>query len=529
MAGAPIARLAGRRPRPDARLVRRGLGLGLRRGGRWLGDTIRAGLVDTTGLPRDTRALLAVGYAVVLVCLALVLLEELFPAWFESLPRRVSTTTPPSSWDLGAIGVASGVLEEGDESVWWIYPLMLASAGASILGWAFVLTGASDCGRRVFLPLLAVFGLGLLLVARQALVVPGAALPLRILVALLVLSAGGLYLATHRSARWRQQPLPELLGWLAAILLFLGSAFFLTARGDPNMSDKAELWGMYFALVSSLGAGLLGVPFSAYLGLEPIKLAVEVGRTTAHRLRRRFEGPVFLRLGLLLLAVPIAGAIRVATRETMESWGWWNEPMGLVAVGAVILPPFPFAAWALWRRWRGRWAEPQAILSVALAVGWAVWVAALVVAEFTRGQDFLGLALAAPGVIPPITLFVALFTYNVMTFGARFANREGRSAPRAGRALLYLGAALLMLGALLFVAAQRVGPDNEPNQSLPFSYDRATVYSLFLLGPFYFAWLAWRHAERLTEEESGSEEVVPEAAEQSAGAERPGVQSPIEA
>jgi len=54
----------------------------------------------------------------------------------------------------------------------------------------------------------------------------------------------------------------------------------------------------------------------------------------------------------------------------------------------------------------------------------------------------------------------------------------------------------MLAGALLFVAAQRIGPADEPNQDLQYSYDRAFSLSLFLLGPPYFAWIALRHRGR---------------------------------
>jgi hypothetical protein len=100
---------------------------------RRLRGALRAGPVDTSDLPRRTRTLVTLGYLGVFALLAATLAFELFG---DAMPRFVRSSDPqrPESWPL---------------------PILVAAAVGMLLGWALVLTGATDCGRRAFLGLTA--------------------------------------------------------------------------------------------------------------------------------------------------------------------------------------------------------------------------------------------------------------------------------------------------------------------------------------------------------------------------------------
>ncbi len=106
------------------------------------------GIIDLSGLSRSQRGLIWLGYGSVLFFLVVGLFFELVGA---SLPH-VQFDIPNTSEGLSARElVAIPMLVLGAESI------------AFILGWSLVLTGASDCSRRIFIPVMGLFILQLLI------------------------------------------------------------------------------------------------------------------------------------------------------------------------------------------------------------------------------------------------------------------------------------------------------------------------------------------------------------------------------
>jgi hypothetical protein len=253
-----------------------------------------------------------------------------------------------------------------------------------------------------------------------------------------------LHLWRAGTPRWRDHPLIEFAAWATATPAFIAAWLWLGPLHRPDAWDQgiagfipfaAALFlyvGAVFLYVGAIVVAGIGLLFALLLGTEPVSLAVDIGRGVVKFLTQRMADAAFRRLALTMLVPAAVGGLFLWWREAMDVPDWWQQPVEYWVVLIACSPPLFVAGWTLRRRLADAWTTDAARFAAALTVGWTVWIAALLVAEFSRGQDFFGWALSAPGVIPPGTLFVALTAYNVMTAGARFANREGRLAPRTG-------------------------------------------------------------------------------------------------
>lgn len=480
----------------------------LRRAGRLAAAPVRAGLVDLHGLPRGSQILLVFAYTAVLLCLGFAMLLELRPdlaARLPSLQSPILTTQPqfemryvPASGPLWWLPAPLGVMMG-----WHFYasvPLLLMATIACFIGWGLVLTGASDCGRRVFLPIAVLFALhlqvmlaylgspsslGILSIGGEFVALSAQSTPVlrvayQVMALLLVAVPVGLHLRTHRSRHWRDHPILELVGWTliapAIILLItftLPDLFWWVRVGVPFPL------AVQFTYLSAIGGAWMGMLLVVYLAVDTVNLALELGQGAADGLQRRLTEMAFLRVSGAL--VVLAGALGLI--GLLFGFG----PEDLRSIGPIyfmivlVLPPMPLAVWVIWRMSRHGWTAPVASAALGLAGGWVAWAAALLLALSTLGQDFLGFVVSAPGLIPPGTLFILLLLYGVLTFGARYANAEGGQMPRAGRGLLFLGVVMLILSTLLYVSATR-------NEALQAINDALTLVALIFLAPAYFAW-----------------------------------------
>ena len=66
-------------------------------------------------------------------------------------------------------------------------------------------------------------------------------------------------------------------------------------------------------------------------------------------------------------------------------------------------------------------------------------------------------------ILPAALLFVGLAAYDVLNFGVRYANTDGRIMPRSGRVFLYFGAVLLVTSFALFYLNARVVRTGQPH------------------------------------------------------------------
>lgn len=443
---------------------------------------MREGLVDTTHLSPGMRRLVHIGYGVLLCSLLLLLLVDTFrgTSWMPiSAPPR--GTSRPATAPILAIA---------------------AAFMASVAGWAFLLTGASDVGRRAFIPAVVLYAYVILAPTRETIRLLGLP-PVLVTVAgaVLVVVPVGVYLLTHRSRRWRERPDVELVAWLVAPCLYLVlTAVFLAMTGRTTWSAALVRDALVMLQTSSPVFLAAAVMLTVFLAPEPVNMAVEIGRTTALVARRRLRPATFGRLSLAAAIVPGAAVLPIVLLVGIATWDP-RSPNRLYLVPlwlAVFGPPLALAAWAVRRRLSGRWTARTATIGHASAVASFV-VAGLFVLAVTSQQDLTGWALGTIGALPPLLLFVVLVVFSVMTFGARFANRDGERAPRTTRMLLYFGVVMLTLSALFYQTNVSV------IRGVPEGWIQNTVDNAFIIGTVFFLlpyliWVVLRRPCRLTGE-----------------------------
>lgn len=110
----------------------------------------------------------------------------------------------------------------------------------------------------------------------------------------------------------------------------------------------------------------------------------------------------------------------------------------------------------------------------------------------------------AANVLPAALLFVGLAAYDVLNFGADFANTDGRIMPRGGRVLMYFGTVLLVSSFILFTLNARVVNTGQPDDSLELFIDMPFVVGILFLGLPYLVWIVLRRRGRLVSEEGTS-------------------------
>ena len=409
-------------------------------------------VVDLRSLPSGLRLLAVLGYASVALMLTATLLLELsdnrlYSVEFRSEALSVMMRVPVLALVFSSLSLA--------------------------LGWAFVLTGASDCRRRVFLPVAALFLVQWVLFAPAE----GALAPLIGLGGMLLIGAvAWAHSFSRRSGLWSNLPLIEFAAWLALMLvavagLFLGETQEQAAVGLENALSFPQI---------------LTIPFWVLLGVEAVDATVALARRVVAWSRRSVSERRFGTLVVLALLVrPITSFALI-----LNDGGWW---------GIDLLVSLLLVSWALALRIRERLSARAASALLALSLvlpvltlGWSqpFREADLTTAVFT-------VAGVTTGVLPAALLFVGLAAYDVLNFGARYANVDGHVMPRGGRVLMYFGAVLLVTGFTLFFLNARVVTTGQPDESLELLIDMPFVIGVLFLGLPYLAWLVWQHRERL--------------------------------
>jgi len=182
---------------------------------------------------------------------------------------------------------------------------IVSSSLSLALGWAFLLTGATDCGRRVFLPVAAVFFLQWIFFVGRG----GAVTAFLGFGGLLVLGVVTVvHLFSRRSRRWRQYPLAEFSAWLALMLFVVAEVFWAKSPRIAALDLETTL----------SVPQILSMPFWVLLGVE----AVDGAATLARVLTTRIRG--WLREGwdklLVLLFLLVRPAVSIALIENDGVW-----------------------------------------------------------------------------------------------------------------------------------------------------------------------------------------------------------------
>lgn len=441
---------------------------------RWLAVQSRgilaACLVDMNGLPRQTRLLIWFGYA----CLAGIVGLALWPELVGDLEPRIAFTMLGFPMTAPAIHLPIAV-------------------GMFVVGWALVLTGATDLGWRSFMPLLAMFALDLYF---QAWYISNQTAPLAWGAAsVLVVAAILVQVVTRRRPHWRDRPLLEFFGWVVALSLYVGLTWWLT------WIVRLEWLTERVVLTRLLWLGLILCPFWVYLGMEPARLGLELGERGAHWLRHRLDehhlrqAATLSTIAFLILLMPY---YLFATMTAIVLWPRLGAS-GSAGFSARLAAAF-LAPAALWpvvvavvglRRLVARRASTEAALRWLHLSGAAFVLVAAVGLAVSARQDFISYALSLPALLNPFVLYVALMCQTLFTFGSSYANAEGETAPRTGRALVYLGLVMMAMCAALLPNADRALMTGNPNAMGDF-IDQLFAFGVTFLGSFFILWSAWK-------------------------------------
>jgi hypothetical protein len=273
------------------------------------------------------------------------------------------------------------------------------------------------------------------------------------------------------------------LAWLVLMLLVVAEVFW---------AKPLRIAALDLELALSV-AQVLSVPFWVLLGVEVVDGAATLARLFTTKLRGSLtEGKYRLLVLLILLVHPV-----VSSALIFNDGGWW---------GIDLLVSLLLCLWAvglaLARRLSARSASLLLAISLILPVltlGWS---------QPFRETDLTTVALSVAGVaanvLPAALLFVGLAAYDVLNFGARYANVDGRIMPRGGRVLMYFGAVLLVTAFTLFYLNARVVSTGQPDESLNLLIDMPFAIGILFLGVPYLAWMVWKRREKLVDIEPPS-------------------------
>jgi hypothetical protein len=470
-------RPAARKPRSDSGRPSRRI-LSANRWKLWLRDGLRGRIIRTHDLPRGVRALVILGYTSVVFLLAATL-------FFELLNIRLPTPEDPVP------GVRQGQSLSVQQSMPYL-ALAICSLWV-IVGWALVLTGASDCRPGIFVPIVVLFLVQLFFLSLSM----GWLRQLWLFLAIwLVAIPTAAHFFTNRFRYWREHPLLEFATWFAVASIFVGFQWLVSLRylmpdllGWEDREFSAAYWQavarrvVYELSFINRFLALMSGAFWTLLGIELANIAVGLARKTLVRLRRaRWESTLRRVVILALCAQLLVEGLVVAVLGISYQTLFFTINLSL----ATLLVVGPTAGLVLVRRWTNRAAATLLALNLALLVYSLGLFLILVV-----GKDFVEVALAATGLFPPILLFVFLTAYNVLNFGVVYANRESPSTPRTGRALLYLGAVILVCTYVLYMEIE--------GRQLSWQGPAAKAYwdGALYLGLPYLVWLAWKRPQRL--------------------------------
>lgn len=342
-------------------------------------------------------------------------------------------------------------------------PAVLLGVTTFILGWSLTLAGFAHFRHALYIPMAALFFLCLLLIDSTG--------TLAALGSLVVAAAGLASHAYHRRRR-RLHPgafLVELVAWAGSLLVL----FVLVFLQRTDLGRLAYSLGSGFAVLS-----VIAIPFWALLSLDVVEGAVALGRLAVMNMDRLIPGRwvSWCVLGFLVLRAGLSGWIVVAGAVPF-----------LVLDLLLSLALLPIALVLVLIR---RWSAPAAHLVTGLSLASLGLSLALNLAFINRA-DPIQYFLLQIGIFPPVLLFVGLMAFNILGFGAKFANGEGLGMPRPGRTLAYLGVSILVVGFTLFFSSART-LDGGRYDAFDIFINSSFALGLLFLGVPYLVLTIWR-------------------------------------
>lgn len=413
-------------------------------------ELVHSRLVNLRALPPGERRLGAVGYAGLAAMLAATVVIAVAGPHLPQLTFRV---------DDGEIASLRAAPDAA---------IVLSSMGLA-LGWGLVLTGATDCSRRVHIPIALVF-LGVMLVLAADLdEALGDAGTLAVMPALLLTVVVILSRLRRRPWAWLvDHPVPEFIVWTGCILAAVATGWF-SASGRVGLAEGME---------TALGAlAVLALPFWIILALEVVDRSAAVGRRSAAGVESVLTQRSLRRIAAT--AVAVHPLVAVALLFADEAYA-----LGLLAsliVAAALLVTLAR------RRWTTRAARAYLAVTVATPL-----IATFIVLGTQQGSENVAELFLASSGLPPLVLFAGLTTLDVLNLGAKFSSGDGRLLPRSGRLLLYTGAVILVTAAsVFFLSSESLATPPQPN------FLEAFFSDIFIASLYIFAlpWLAiqlWR-------------------------------------
>ena len=434
---------------------------------------LRSRLIDLRGVPRDVQRLASLGYAVMVLLVVAVLCYELMPL------------TP------GSVRI-----QEGSGAVLVPWGALALSSTAFVMGWAFLLTGAGSGPKWAFYPVAVLFFCVCFVLASSAPWSGQAAF----LLALCVFSA--VCLAMRVILRQPSSAMTRFVRWAGlggALLVILWSPGSSLGQVGTNLESLLLL------------LAVLLLPFFILLGVELVDAGVRAGSWLASHLGERLPSGALHLTAVLLLMLPIVSVFAA---------GPGGNPSPLdVPVNAAV-PSVVLLLGAIVVKLTGRW-NPRLVrtfIALAIAVLFIGLGASLVI-----WKELAPAGVSKVALLPPAFLFAATLVYHSCNFGPRLVARESRLFPRDGRVLTYFGVVALLLAYALLRLTARVEATGQPSKELQTIFNSVFFIGSYLLGPFYLAWIAWKHPARLAAQDSPESECgAPVAVHAGAnGADRP--------
>lgn len=423
-------------------------------------DPLGEDLIEMEGLSLGLRIMTVLGYLTVFGLLACVLLIEVL---YNFLPKTSF---------LG-----------GEKLVEIPIPAVLAACLAFCAGWAFLLTGATDTRKRIFLPIWLFFGLQIFMV-----------MPLGSTFGMAFWCIGGpfvlismavIYPLSHRWSGWRSLPLLEFCIWFALFAIF----FIGFALSSHDFEHFASNMAGIFSLLA-----FFSVPFWLFSGATVVDLAVSLAAKITVRLRRALAPdllhasaiaftlarPGFVTILLLILYFFAPTFSFLAQAFTVD--------LGLALLFAVILPFL-----AAFKRLSTRAAAILFTLDLAAPV----FALSLVLTLFNSELDMFEALIGLLAALLPLLIFVFLISHSLLSVGAEFANGDGKIIPRSGRISLVFGASLLVIAFTIFFVNLRYIGTGEYSSNIQELTDSLFSLGAFIFGLPYLAWLIWKKPDEL--------------------------------
>jgi hypothetical protein len=344
--------------------------------------------------------------------------------------------------------------------------LVLIVAGASFaLGWAYVMTAATQCRLRVLVPVAAIFLFQLFLLFGLSLPSPGACVVFPML-----LVALGVFVVQARKGAWRDRSLLAFGVWTVLLVAFMVGIWFV-----PDVSKIAKALDANLAMLM-----LMAIGYWAVSGLGVVDFGVSVSGILVGELRRvATRRALYTLLIVLLIVRPVVPFIMQPVLDP-----WWVVDFFICG---------PIWVWAIVLTVRRRWNARMAALVIGTSLASTVIVVGLGLVQ--SGHDFGEVVLSAGGLVPPILLFIGLTVINLLGVGAGYIRTDGKSVPRTARVLLLFGIIALVFSFMLFNSLST-------NQAFFVNFVQSCAFlGVGFLGPIYLIRILMKNSGRLLGEE----------------------------